>query len=323
MSSFNLSTRVKLVNPSSDVDFQYGPYATVAAANIAVIQGLRGKGRTVAILEGGAAVEYHWKSGVTDADLVVKNPISSKPNTAQPANPGIQSTGNTASGARSVAIGGTGAVASGIGAIAIGKDSVSSGGPVSPPVAGSSEGDSIAIGFEAEATSTTSIAIGFETTATDQNAVCIGSTSSASGENAVAIGRGLSSSGTSSFTAGQANQALGSFSVSLGGGATSKAFASTAIGRFNVASTPTGSTPAEQAQFNLLNEAFIIGNGDYNAQGVRVDSNCFVVLFNGNTTANGDIKCGPNGKGFILQAPNGQYKRIEVDNNGVLSTQNA
>ena len=322
MGTFSLINQVEITTQSSNVDFNYGPYATVAAANIAVIQGLRGKGRTVAILDAnGAAVEYHWKSGVLDTDLVVKNPISS--NTTVPATPGIQSTGNTASGARSVAIGGTGALASGIGAIAIGKDSISSGPPVSPPVAGGSEGDSIAIGFEAEATSTTSIAIGFETTAGSQNAVCIGSTSSASGENAVAIGRGLSSSGTSSFTAGQANQALGSFCVSLGGGATSKAFASTAIGRFNVASTPTGSTPAEQAQFNLLNEAFIIGNGDYNAQGVRVDSNCFVVLFNGDTTAVGDIKCGPNGKGFILQAPNGQYKRITVDNNGVLSTQNA
>ena len=321
MSSFNLSTRVKLVNPSSNVDFQYGPYATVAAANTAVIQGLRGKGRTVAILEGGtgAAVEYHWKSGVTDADLVVKNPISS--NTTVPATPGIQSTGNTASGARSLAIGGTGAVALGIGSIAIGKDSTSSGGPVSPPVAGGSEGDSIAIGFDATATSTTAIAIGFQTTAGSQNAVCIGSTSSAGGENAVAIGRGLNSAGASSFTAGQANQALGSFGVSLGNGTTTKALASTAIGRFNVAATPAGSSTT---QFNLLNEAFIIGNGVFDASqpGGRADSNCFVVLFNGDTTAVGDIKCGPSGKGFILQAPNGQYKRIEVDNNGVLSAQN-
>jgi len=70
--SFNLAQPVLITNASSNVDFNYGPFNSVAAANAAVIGDLREKGRTVGILVGGSVVEYWWESGITDSDLVVK-----------------------------------------------------------------------------------------------------------------------------------------------------------------------------------------------------------------------------------------------------------
>jgi hypothetical protein len=72
--SFNLAQPVLITNASSNVDFNYGPYNNVAAANAAVIVGLREKGRTVGIITAGAVVEYWWESGIADEDLVVKAP---------------------------------------------------------------------------------------------------------------------------------------------------------------------------------------------------------------------------------------------------------
>lgn len=73
MANFNLANRIEVVNPAANIDATYGPYVDVAAANAAIIEGLREKGRTVAILVAGSAVEYWWKDGVTDLDLVEKS----------------------------------------------------------------------------------------------------------------------------------------------------------------------------------------------------------------------------------------------------------
>ena len=70
--SFNLAQPVLITNASSNVDFNYGVYNSVAEANAAVIGGLRALGRTVGILESGSVVEYWWESGILDADLVPK-----------------------------------------------------------------------------------------------------------------------------------------------------------------------------------------------------------------------------------------------------------
>jgi hypothetical protein len=72
MSNFSLANRIEVVNPAANIDATYGPYVDVAAANAAIVEGLREKGRTVAILIAGSAVEYWWKDGVTDSDLVEK-----------------------------------------------------------------------------------------------------------------------------------------------------------------------------------------------------------------------------------------------------------
>lgn len=72
MSTFNLSSPILIVNPTANVDSTYGPYTSLADAKTAIIQGLRVIGRTVGIIENGAVVEYWWKEGITDNDLVVK-----------------------------------------------------------------------------------------------------------------------------------------------------------------------------------------------------------------------------------------------------------
>ena len=46
------------------------PYASVAAANTAVNSAYRHKGLKVRITIGGEEVEYWWKYGITDSDLI-------------------------------------------------------------------------------------------------------------------------------------------------------------------------------------------------------------------------------------------------------------
>jgi hypothetical protein len=74
--SFNITQPVKVVNPNSNVDSDYGTYADVAAANLAIPQAVREKGKTVGIIDGltGSVVEYWYKSGITDLDLIPKVP---------------------------------------------------------------------------------------------------------------------------------------------------------------------------------------------------------------------------------------------------------
>lgn len=80
MESFNLTKPVKVVNPTANIDGNYGTYATIALACAEVLPVLRLPGRTVGIIENGSVVEYWWKSGVLDSDLVLKvTPIGYTP----------------------------------------------------------------------------------------------------------------------------------------------------------------------------------------------------------------------------------------------------
>ena len=84
MATFNLSNEIQIVNPSANVDSHYGTYTSLSDAYIGVPEILREKGKTVGILESGSVVEYWWKSGITDIDLVKKEtsaPISGTTNT--------------------------------------------------------------------------------------------------------------------------------------------------------------------------------------------------------------------------------------------------
>jgi len=62
-----VSERIKLNNPGN-IDFWYGPYASLATANIVVPKSVR-QGKTVCIM----ATEYWWRYGVEDSDLTLKN----------------------------------------------------------------------------------------------------------------------------------------------------------------------------------------------------------------------------------------------------------
>ena len=70
--SFDLSVNVRNANPSANIDFYYGTYESVAAACAAVPAAVRMIGKTVGVVEDGSVVEYWWKSGTRDEDLVVK-----------------------------------------------------------------------------------------------------------------------------------------------------------------------------------------------------------------------------------------------------------
>lgn len=74
MANFELVKPVEVIGgPTANVDALYGPYDSILLANAGVISGLRAKGRTVGILVGGSVVEYWWKDGIGDLDLVPKS----------------------------------------------------------------------------------------------------------------------------------------------------------------------------------------------------------------------------------------------------------
>lgn len=70
--SFDLSVNVRNANPSANIDHYYGTYESVAAACAGVPKAVRLKGKTVGIIIDGSVVEYWWRSGIEDSDLVVK-----------------------------------------------------------------------------------------------------------------------------------------------------------------------------------------------------------------------------------------------------------
>lgn len=70
--SFDLSVNVRNANPSANIDYYYGTYESKEAACAAVPLAVRMIGKTVGIVENGAVVEYWWKSGTADEDLVLK-----------------------------------------------------------------------------------------------------------------------------------------------------------------------------------------------------------------------------------------------------------
>ena len=61
-----------LVGVNQPVDVKFGPYATTAAALAAIGSTLRYKGLTVGIEENGQVVEYWFRDGVANSNLIVK-----------------------------------------------------------------------------------------------------------------------------------------------------------------------------------------------------------------------------------------------------------
>jgi hypothetical protein len=71
LSGIQLSAGI-VVGSNTAVDAKYGPYADVATAKSEIGSTLRYKGLTVGILVSGSVVEYWWKDGITDSDLISK-----------------------------------------------------------------------------------------------------------------------------------------------------------------------------------------------------------------------------------------------------------
>lgn len=72
MGNFNVAQRIDVRDRCANIDALYGPYPSVEAANAAIPKNRRAIGRTVAIMQDGAAVEFWYKAGVEDSDLVAK-----------------------------------------------------------------------------------------------------------------------------------------------------------------------------------------------------------------------------------------------------------
>ena len=71
MITFNLANRVQVVNKNPNIDADYGPYVDVTAACTAVP--FRSEGKTVGIITPDGIVEYWWKVGTDNNQLIIKN----------------------------------------------------------------------------------------------------------------------------------------------------------------------------------------------------------------------------------------------------------
>ena len=80
--SYDITQKVKVTNPASNVDWYYGGengyWESLEQACTNVPKELRQIGKTIAILENGSVVEYWWKSGIEDSDLVLKFGLNTK-----------------------------------------------------------------------------------------------------------------------------------------------------------------------------------------------------------------------------------------------------
>lgn len=72
MGTFNIANQIDVRDVNSNIDLLYGPYRSVAEALLAIPINRRALGRTLGVIENCSVVEYWWKSGLTDDDLVTK-----------------------------------------------------------------------------------------------------------------------------------------------------------------------------------------------------------------------------------------------------------
>lgn len=75
LSGIELSAGI-VVGSNKPVEAKYGPYATTDAALADIGSTLRYKGLTVGIEVSGKVVEYWFRDGTTDSDLIAKNPAT-------------------------------------------------------------------------------------------------------------------------------------------------------------------------------------------------------------------------------------------------------
>ena len=70
--AFNISQPIDVRSKCANIDILYGPYDSISAACTAIIPARRVIGRTVGIIDNGSILEYWWKAGLEDSDLVQK-----------------------------------------------------------------------------------------------------------------------------------------------------------------------------------------------------------------------------------------------------------
>ena len=196
------------------------------------------------VKSGGTASQFLMANGTTSIATFVFNTTSST---------GIQSSTNTASGSRS---------------IAMGQSTVASG------------SSSTAIGDFTTASGVASTAIGSGTTASGTSSTAMGNNSTASGTTSTAVGQSTVASGSRATAMGVETAASGSSSTAIGESTTAFGRASTSMGQFNILNTGDNATV-----YAATNTAFSIGNGTNSSS----RSDAFKVLFNGTTTIAGSV----------------------------------
>ena len=289
MSTFNLSKRIKIVVSSPNVDSMYGPYSSVSVANADVNILARAKGKTVGVLINGGVVEYWWKSGITDSDLVLKVAEAGAASVGLSMPSGFAVSNSPVTSAGTIAVAGAGSTAQfidGTGGLQNNRfefNTTSLTGIQSYDSNTASGDYSFAIGYGTSATGNSAVAMGQGTSATSIGSIALGGGgTTASGIYSIAMGVNTTASGDRSTAMGNETAANGKSSTAMGFQSTASDYASLVIGQYNLSGyTVTNSATA----FNIANTAFVIGNGTAGASINRSDA--FKVLFNGNTTSAG------------------------------------
>jgi hypothetical protein len=144
---------------------------------------------------------------------------------------------------------------------------------------------SFAVGYRADASAKGANAIGYYSHASGDYSSAIGFFSDASGINSTALNGGIAL-GYGSLAGGENSIAAGDYSSALGRNTYSSAYNLLTIGQYNLVggSSYFGSSNL----FSLSNPAFVIGNGDFDFFNL-VESDAFVVYYNGNATFAGDL----------------------------------
>ena len=151
---------------------------------------------------------------------------------------------------------------------------------------------STSMGRSTAASALYSTAMGRSTAASALYSTAMGYGTDASGYFSTAMGSSTTASALYSTAMGDGTIASGSRSTAMGSYTTASDYASLSIGRYNsVNSTVTAGGSA--ASFDTDNAAFVIGNGYVDNSDwmnpITVNSDAFVVYFNGNATLSGDL----------------------------------
>ena len=129
-------------------------------------------------------------------------------------------------------------------------------------------------------------------TASGSYSTAMGDGTTASGDYSTSMGRSTAASALYSTAMGDGTIASGSRSTAMGSYTTASDYASVSIGSYNSVNS-TVTVGGNATSFDTDNAAFVIGNGYVDNSDwmnpITVNSDAFVVYFNGNATLSGDL----------------------------------
>jgi hypothetical protein len=152
---------------------------------------------------------------------------------------------------------------------------------------------SVAMGEQNTASGSRAFAMGYwNNLASGENSVAMGYNTTASGSSSVAMGRNTTASANYSTAIGYKTTASGNNSFAIGEETTASDYGSLSIGLYNSVNSSV-TTGGSATAFDTDNAAFVVGNGYVDDSDFMnpftVNSDAFVVYFNGNATLAGDL----------------------------------